>query len=53
MISLVIPVYNEELVIDELLTRSLNTLKEIGRPFEIIIVDDDSQDGTEELIGNY
>ena len=46
MISLVIPVYNEELVIDELLTRSLNTLKEIGRPFEIIIVDDGSEDNS-------
>ncbi len=46
MISLVIPVYNEELVIDELLRRSLNTLKEIGRPFEIIIVDDGSDDSS-------
>jgi len=46
MISLVIPVYNEELVIDELLRRSLAVLKEIGRPFEIIIVDDGSEDSS-------
>jgi glycosyltransferase involved in cell wall biosynthesis len=46
MISLVIPVYNEELVIDELLKRSLAILKEIGRPFEIIIVDDGSEDSS-------
>ena len=46
MISLVIPVYNEELVIDELLNRSLATLEEIGRPFEIIIVDDGSEDSS-------
>jgi len=46
MISLVIPIYNEELVIDELLSRSLATLKEIGRPFEIIIVDDGSEDSS-------
>ena len=46
MISLVIPIYNEELVIDELLDRSLAALKEIGRPFEIIIVDDGSEDGS-------
>jgi len=46
MISLVIPVYNEELVIDELLRRSLAVLKEIGRPFEIIIVDDGSEDNS-------
>lgn len=46
MISLIIPIYNEEAIIDELLNRSLNTLKEIGRPFEIIIVDDGSEDNS-------
>ena len=46
MISLVIPIYNEEAIIDELLYRSLTTLKEIGRPFEIIIVDDGSEDNS-------
>ena len=46
MISLVIPVYNEEAIIDELLYRSLTTLKEINRPFEIIIVDDGSKDSS-------
>ena len=44
MISLVIPIFNEELVIDELLERSLATMKGIGEPFEIIIVDDGSED---------
>lgn len=44
MISLVIPIYNEEAIIDELLGRSLAILKEINRPFEIIIVDDGSKD---------
>lgn len=46
MISLVIPIYNEEAIIDELLYRSLATLKEINRPFEIIIVDDGSKDNS-------
>lgn len=46
MISLVIPIYNEEQIIDELLNRSLTTLKEIDRPFEIIIVDDGSDDNS-------
>lgn len=50
MISLVIPVFNEELVIDELLERSLSTLDEIGRPFEIIIVDDGSEDSSLEML---
>lgn len=52
MISLVIPIYNEELVIDELLNRSLAILKEIGRPFEIIVVDDGSEDNSlQKLLG--
>jgi len=46
MISLVIPIYNEELVIDELLNRSLATLEKIGRTFEIIVVDDGSKDNS-------
>ncbi|MCK5367079.1 MAG: glycosyltransferase family 2 protein, partial [Cyclobacteriaceae bacterium] len=46
MISLVIPIFNEEAIIDELLYRSLTTLKEIERPFEIIIVDDGSKDNS-------
>lgn len=46
MISLVIPIYNEEPILDELLNRSLNALKRIGRPFEIIIVDDGSEDNS-------
>lgn len=45
-ISLVIPVFNEEQVIDELLRRSIATLSEIGEPFEIIIVDDGSEDSS-------
>lgn len=53
MISLVIPIYNEELVIDELLSRSLATFKEIGRPFEIIIVDDGSEDGSLQKLLNH
>jgi len=53
MISLVIPIYNEELVIDELLNRSLATLKEIGRPFEIIIVDDGSEDSSLQKLTAY
>ncbi len=46
MISLVIPVYNEEVIIDELLQRSVGTMEEIGEPFEIIIVDDGSTDNS-------
>lgn len=50
MISLVIPIYNEEALIDELISRSLTTLKEIGESFEIIIVDDGSEDSSLEKL---
>jgi len=53
MISVVIPVFNEEAVIDELLPRSLAALKTIGEPFEIIIVDDGSSDSTLDKLLNY
>jgi glycosyltransferase involved in cell wall biosynthesis len=50
VISLVIPIYNEEKVIDELLQRSASTLEGIGRPFEIILVDDGSEDASLEKL---
>ena len=46
MISLVIPVYNEELLIDELIERSLKALKNLSDHFEILFVDDGCQDNT-------
>jgi glycosyltransferase involved in cell wall biosynthesis len=44
MISLVVPIYNEAPLIDELLSRSVAALTRIDEPFEIIIVDDGSED---------
>jgi glycosyltransferase involved in cell wall biosynthesis len=44
MISLVVPTYNEAPLIDELISRSVATLERIDEPFEIIIVDDGSED---------
>jgi glycosyltransferase involved in cell wall biosynthesis len=51
-LSVVIPVYNEESLINELFKRVTNNLKLITESFEIIIVDDGSEDGTWELIEN-
>lgn len=52
-ISLVIPVYNEEALIDELVGRSFAALSQFCRHFEIVIVDDGSTDGTlQRLIGH-
>ena len=52
-ISLVIPVYNEEALIDELISRSHEALSQFSQRFEIIIVDDGSTDGSlQRLIGH-
>jgi glycosyltransferase involved in cell wall biosynthesis len=45
-LSVVIPVYNESSLIDELIKRVLTSVKMITEDFEIIIVDDGSQDNT-------
>ena len=50
MISLVIPVYNEELLIEELFLRTQAALQSVGVPFEVIIVDDGSSDKTLERL---
>ena len=50
MISLVIPIYNEEALLDELIHRSINALEQTGETFEIIVVDDGSEDGSLEKL---
>jgi len=46
MISIVIPIYNEELLIEELVKRVLDAIKKISDNFEIIFVDDGSKDSS-------
>jgi glycosyltransferase involved in cell wall biosynthesis len=46
MISLVIPVYNEEDLIEELFQRAISSMQSIGESFEIIFIDDGSTDRT-------
>jgi undecaprenyl-phosphate 4-deoxy-4-formamido-L-arabinose transferase len=45
-ISLVVTVYNEEGTLEEVYRRANATLEELGKPYEVIVVDDGSRDGT-------
>ena len=46
MLSLVVPTYNERHNLPTLLERLEAALANCGEPFEVIVVDDDSPDGT-------
>lgn len=50
MVSVVIPVYNERETLDPLLVRCLASLRGMGLPFEVILVDDGSRDGSRALL---
>jgi membrane-associated phospholipid phosphatase len=49
-LSLVIPCYNEEENVPTLLRRVEESLKQTGRAFEVVIVDDGSSDSTPKLL---
>ncbi|HET6248841.1 MAG TPA: glycosyltransferase family 2 protein [Tepidisphaeraceae bacterium] len=49
-LSLVIPAYNEQETLAELLRRVNAALAQIGKPFEVLIVDDGSTDNTPRLL---
>jgi dolichol-phosphate mannosyltransferase len=49
-VSLIIPTYNERENIESLLQQVYVVLKETGRSFEVIVVDDDSPDGTWQVV---
>jgi undecaprenyl-phosphate 4-deoxy-4-formamido-L-arabinose transferase len=48
--SVVVPVYNEEGCIQELIDRTLKACEETKKKFEIILIDDGSEDGTVEIL---
>lgn len=52
-LSIVVPVYNEERNIPDLISRLLTVLKGMGRPFEIIAVDDGSRDASFKVLSDY
>jgi undecaprenyl-phosphate 4-deoxy-4-formamido-L-arabinose transferase len=49
-LSVVVTLYDEEATIEELYRRTMTALEEFGRPFELIVVDDGSSDGTWRLV---
>ena len=50
MLSITIPVYNEEGNIQPLYEGLMKSLEPLGRPFEVILVNDGSLDGSEKLL---
>jgi glycosyltransferase involved in cell wall biosynthesis len=52
-LSVVIPVFNEEKVLPELLRRLIPVCESITHDYEIIFVDDGSRDNTFEVLKNY
>lgn len=53
LVSIIIPTYNEAENIIPLLEKISKTLKSINKKFEIIVVDDSSQDKTGEIVKRY
>jgi undecaprenyl-phosphate 4-deoxy-4-formamido-L-arabinose transferase len=53
LISVVIPVYNEEKNLDALIGRLRPVMKSMGKPYEIILIDDGSRDGSLEILKGF
>jgi undecaprenyl-phosphate 4-deoxy-4-formamido-L-arabinose transferase len=53
MISLVIPVYNEERNLTRLMERIMPTMSSMNRPFEVILVDDGSNDSSLKMLKGF
>lgn len=49
--TVVVPTYNERGVVAETLRRVDDALAATGRDYELVVVDDDSPDGTVEVVG--
>lgn len=52
-VSIAIPVFNEEEILPVLLPRLLPVLESLGRPFEVLFVDDGSRDGSLKILRRF
>ena len=53
MISIILPMYNEETAIADELEGIHRTMDESGLPYEIVVVDDGSTDGSAEIVRGF
>ena len=53
VVSVVIPAYNEEKTIGRIIEETIQVMESLGFPYEIIVVDDGSEDRTKEVAGKY
>jgi len=52
-VSVVVPVFNEEANLPELMRRLMATLDSAGKPYEVILVDDGSRDRSVEILTGW
>ena len=52
-VSVVVPVFNERENLPELLRRTLAAGRALGRPWELLLIDDGSRDGSDEMLSKY
>ena len=52
-VSVIVPVFNERENLPELLRRTLAAGRALGRPWELILIDDGSRDGSDDMLAQY
>jgi len=53
VVSVVIPAYNEEKTVGSVIEETVQVMESLGLPYEIIVVDDGSEDRTREVASKY